>query len=90
MKFATSLITVAILTGSAFAHPGHDHAGEAAERAAFTKFSKKDLSHCAAKFKARGLEQRSIARRTATAQKARAKRGINSGMVDRDDRRYHD
>lgn len=54
---------------------------EVEERAAFTKFSKKDLSHCAEKFKARGIEQRSVARRAAKAQHARQKRGLSLGII---------
>ena len=76
----TSVVSVAILATAITAHPGHDHSAEMAERAAFTKFSKRDLSHCAEKMKARGLEQRAIARRAATARKARVKRGLTSGM----------
>ncbi|KAK3942635.1 Intradiol ring-cleavage dioxygenase [Diplogelasinospora grovesii] len=50
------------------AHPGHDHKAELAERAAIlSKLSRKDLSHCAAKLKARGIEARSIKRRNALA-----------------------
>ncbi|KAF8851789.1 aromatic compound dioxygenase [Acephala macrosclerotiorum] len=47
-----------------------------AERAAFMQTSKRDLSHCAAKMKARGMDKRDIARRAAIAKDARKKRSI--------------
>jgi hypothetical protein len=80
MHLLTPAIAAAILAASVTAHPGHDHAAEMAERAAFTKFSKRDLSHCAEKIKARGIEQRAIARRAATAKSMREKRGMVGGM----------
>jgi hypothetical protein len=46
------------------------------ERAAFMQTSKRDLSHCAAKMKARGMDTRSIARRASMAKTARKKRSI--------------
>ena len=79
MQYLTGLLALTAVCNNVLAHPGHDQSTEIAERAAFTKFSKKDLSHCTAKFKARGLEQRSIARRAASAKKARVKRGIAPG-----------
>jgi hypothetical protein len=79
MKLLTPVLASAILATSVAAHPGHDMHAEMAERAAFTKYSKRDLSHCAAKLKARGLEQRAIARRAATAMQARQMRNIPAG-----------
>ncbi|KAG9229497.1 Intradiol ring-cleavage dioxygenase [Amylocarpus encephaloides] len=75
MQLITSIVA-ALVAGAAVAHPGHDHSKEIAERAEFMKHSKKDLSHCAAKMKARGLEANAIARRNAKAQQARKKRNI--------------
>ncbi|KAI0452299.1 aromatic compound dioxygenase [Xylaria acuta] len=58
------------------AHPGHDHSDEILQRRDFISNTKRsDLSHCAAKLKARGVEQRSTLRRRALAD-ARSKRGI--------------
>ncbi|KAF4624773.1 hypothetical protein G7Y89_g13396 [Cudoniella acicularis] len=77
MQLITSLTIAATLLGSnVLAHPGHDARHEIEERAAFMKHSKKDLSHCAAKMKTRGLEHRAVARRTAVAKDARRKRSI--------------
>ena len=79
MKLIAPLATAAILASNVIAHPGQSSLElrqEIAERAEFMKHSKKDLSHCAAKMKARGLEQRAIARRTAMAKDARKKRSI--------------
>ncbi|KAH7403122.1 Intradiol ring-cleavage dioxygenase [Cadophora sp. MPI-SDFR-AT-0126] len=78
MLFRSLAVAALILVADVLAHPGDDHSHEIAEIAAFTKLSKKDLSHCAKKLKARGIEQRATARRAATAQKARQKRGLST------------
>ncbi|KAI9051296.1 hypothetical protein LZ554_005397 [Drepanopeziza brunnea f. sp. 'monogermtubi'] len=76
MQFIASLIAAAALTSNVVAHPGHDIQEEIAERAAFMQFAKKDLSHCAAKLKARGMDKSNVARRAALARNARKKRSI--------------
>jgi hypothetical protein len=80
MQFIASVLAAsALLSSSVVAHPGQsalEMRAEQAERAAFLQHSKKDLSHCAAKMKARGLENKSIARRQAMAKNARKKRDI--------------
>lgn len=63
MHFATAIVGALAATLVA-AHPGHDHGAEQLARREALKFSKRDLSHCAEKIKARGLEARSIKRRT--------------------------
>jgi len=78
MHFLSTLTVTAALASTIIAHPGHDMRHEMEERAAFMKTSKRDLSHCAAKMKARGLEQQGIQRRTAVAKKARTTRGLSS------------
>lgn len=60
------------------AHPGHDHDAEQLARREALKFSKRDLSHCAAKIKARGLEARSIKRRSQLATGLLKKRHLQS------------
>lgn len=48
------------------AHPHHDHKAEALERRTnMAKMSKRSLSHCAEKLKARGIEAKNAARRQA-------------------------
>lgn len=59
-----TIIAGALAAAAVVAHPGHDHEAEQLARREALKFSKRDLSHCAAKIKARGLEARSIKRRT--------------------------
>lgn len=76
MQFFTPLAVVAILATSTFAHPGHDVSREVETRAAFMKTSKRDLSHCAAKMKARGLDHSSVQRRAAVVKAARKKRNL--------------
>jgi sulfur relay (sulfurtransferase) complex TusBCD TusD component (DsrE family) len=76
MQLITPLTAATIFASNVIAHPGHDMRAEMAERAAFMQTSKRDLSHCAAKMKARGMDKRSVARRAAIAQDARKKRSI--------------
>jgi hypothetical protein len=80
MQLITSLVVAAILVTNVAAHPGHDIRAEMAERAAFMQTSRRDLSHCASKMKARGLDKLNVARRAAVAKQARKKRGIATGM----------
>ncbi|KAF7932255.1 hypothetical protein BELL_0282g00050 [Botrytis elliptica] len=78
MHFSAAAIS-AILTTSVIAHPGHDVRQEIAERASFmSQLKTRDLSHCSAKLKARGLEQAAVARRSAITKSERKKRGISS------------
>lgn len=76
MQFLTPLALAAILASSVSSHPGHDVSHEIEARAAFMKTSKRDLSHCAAKLKARGLDHSSVQRRAAVAKAARKKRNL--------------
>lgn len=61
------LVAAAVAASMVSAHPGHDHHQELAERTAALQHTKKDLSHCAEKIRARGLEKRSVERRAALA-----------------------
>lgn len=58
-----SLLLAAAAAAVTIAHPGHDITEEAAERRAFLETTKRDLSHCADKLKARGIVDRATARR---------------------------
>lgn len=78
MRFSATLVaTVLSFSSLVAAHPGHDHSKEIEARAAFMKTSKRDLTHCAAKRQARGVETRAVARRAATAKAAPARRGLD-------------
>lgn len=71
------VLAAAILAGTAAAHPGHSVTQELRERKEFLSTAKaRDLSHCAAKLKSRGVEARNTARRADLLEAARAKRGI--------------
>ncbi|GMK57799.1 hypothetical protein CspeluHIS016_0406330 [Cutaneotrichosporon spelunceum] len=60
------MLAIFLLLASALAHPGHDHAHEAAERAAsLASMGRRSLSHCVHQLAARGLESRNAARRAA-------------------------
>jgi hypothetical protein len=64
------------------AHPGHDPEVEALERRAFLQsLSVRSLDHCAAKLKARGIDQKMKGRRKSLAQDLRKKKGHNKGEV---------
>lgn len=84
MRFTQSFVSgLTLLSGSALAHPGYDLTQEIAERREFLGSVKRaDLSHCAAKLKARGVSERNVARRTAVIEKARAKRGLKKRDLD--------
>ncbi|KAI1426549.1 aromatic compound dioxygenase [Xylaria sp. FL1777] len=74
MRFSTVLAasSAALVT----AHPGVDHHDEILQRREFiSNVKRSDLSHCAAKLSARGVEKRAIERRRALAN-AKSKRGI--------------
>ncbi|KAJ5611954.1 hypothetical protein N7528_009059 [Penicillium herquei] len=69
------------LASVASAHPGHDHKAEAAERSAFLKSSSvqsRSLAQCASKLKARGLENRNVARRELAVKQIRSRRGLKN------------
>lgn len=78
MRLATNLFAgFLLLSGATTAHPGHNIAQEAAERRDFLNSVKRSsLAHCAEKLKARGVEARNVARRSAQISKARQKRGL--------------
>ncbi|KAG9569634.1 aromatic compound dioxygenase, partial [Aureobasidium melanogenum] len=80
-----TLVTSFALASITAAHPGHDPRGEALERRSYynsVPATKRSLSHCEAKIKARGLEQRSLARREALATNARQKRGLGEASLE--------
>ncbi|KAG9963822.1 aromatic compound dioxygenase, partial [Aureobasidium melanogenum] len=80
-----TLVTSFALASITAAHPGHDPREEALERRSYynsVPATKRSLSHCEAKIKARGLEQRSLARREALATNARQKRGLGEASLE--------
>ncbi|KAB5582788.1 Intradiol ring-cleavage dioxygenase [Coniochaeta sp. 2T2.1] len=75
-------VITAALVAAVLAHPGHDHDAEQAVRREALQFSKRDLSHCAAKIKARGLEARSVKRRSGIANNLLKKRNLKNRDID--------
>lgn len=74
-RFMCNALLVASLMAGSLAHPGHDIQEEMMERAAYAARPEyRNLDHCAAEIKARDHEM--IARRMATVDKLREKRGI--------------
>lgn len=60
-----------------WAHPGHDHHAEAAERLEYLKHNTRSLSHCAARLRSRGHEAASLKRRQDLAHELRQTRGLD-------------
>lgn len=82
-SFKSLLASFALAASIASAHPGHDIAHEAAERREFLNSVKRSsLAHCAPKLRARGIEARNIARRSAQVNKARQKRSLKKRDAD--------
>jgi hypothetical protein len=78
MAHKFSIAVFAFLTAwLAFAHPGHDVAEEALERAEFFERSPRTLHSCATSLKARSLDSASVARRHALASHLRKSRSLN-------------
>jgi hypothetical protein len=75
MRFST-IAAITITTAIVSAHGNHDIAREIAVREAMFQYTTRDLSHCAAKLKSRGLEGRAIQRRANVAAELTQKRGI--------------
>ncbi|KAE8311386.1 Intradiol ring-cleavage dioxygenase [Aspergillus transmontanensis] len=82
VQLASTLVAgLAGLASIVSAHPGHDVKAEAAERAAFLKnapLRSRSLDQCATKLRARGLEQRNIARREHAVKNLRRSMGLQS------------
>ncbi|ATZ53109.1 hypothetical protein BCIN_08g07120 [Botrytis cinerea B05.10] len=70
----TTVLSAAIVS----AHGNHDLDREIAVREAMFQYTSRDVSHCAAKLKARGLETRAIQRRSNVAAKLMKDRGIKA------------
>lgn len=82
MRF-TNTIMSALLAGTAVAHPGHDHSAELQQRRDFQAHNKvRDLSHCSAKLKARGVEARNEARRKRALENAQVSRGLKKRSLE--------
>ncbi|KAM0327514.1 hypothetical protein ACHAQA_005804 [Verticillium albo-atrum] len=74
MRLTSVASGLALLSIQAAAHPGHDISEEIAERRAYLgNIERASLSHCAAKLRARGVDQRNIRRRAAMLKDAREK-----------------
>jgi hypothetical protein len=69
-------VTVALLSQLVIAHANHDINQEIAERNAFYKNSKRDLTHCNDLLSKRGMDNKQAKRRQAALEAARAKRGL--------------
>lgn len=86
---STDVLLTALAATLTSAHPGHDIRAELVERqAALTQNSKRDLSHCKSKLKARGETDRQIARRHGLARTARLAHGLDK-RADSDINKSH-
>ena len=73
-----AILSTALMAALATAHPGHDHTKELNSRLEFLANNKNDLSHCAEKMRARGLDANNARRRTQLAERLLKKRGLES------------
>lgn len=82
MRFsALALANFCLTLATVDAHPGHDVQQEIKELAAFYQNVPRDfMSRCASQLKARGHEDRNIARRSAILKVEREKRGLHTGQ----------
>lgn len=76
MQLSTALLALAATWATA--HPGHDATDEMVVRRSFLATQRSNLDHCKDTLKARGLKDRALQRRMATAEKLREKRGLKS------------
>ncbi|KAJ2898265.1 hypothetical protein MKZ38_004033 [Zalerion maritima] len=77
MRFANFLAGAIAGANIAAAHPGHDHSQEQVQRREFFGArGRRDLSHCADKLRARGVEARNVKRRAELVKSAALKRGL--------------
>ncbi|KAF2839091.1 aromatic compound dioxygenase [Patellaria atrata CBS 101060] len=71
-------LAAALLSSTSFAHPGHDHKHEAAQRREYIEsLEQKDLGHCAETLMANGHYERAIKRRAETVARLRREAGID-------------
>ncbi len=78
MHLSQCVVSLVAAAGFVTAHPGDDHAHEAAVRRAFLDNNAPNLAHCAEKLHALGVTQRAAQRRLVMARGIREKRGIVS------------
>lgn len=84
------LLLAAIAVSGVLAHPGHNVAEEAAERAEFFKHKPRSVGSCSAQLQRRGHTAAAFARRSELAKKAQAKRGLaGKPLVRRDFAEYN-
>ncbi|KIW25793.1 uncharacterized protein PV07_08937 [Cladophialophora immunda] len=76
VQYLCFLVATLLAASAVIAHPGHDVAEEAVERAEFFKRNPRTLRSCASALSKRGLESASIARRRALADDLRKRRGL--------------
>ncbi|KAG0130108.1 Intradiol ring-cleavage dioxygenase [Tuber indicum] len=79
VHFSTIFTALTLFSSAVSAHPGEHKEAEAAtlaRRAEFLSYSKRSIAACKDKVKARDLEARAIARRSALADEIRQRRGI--------------
>lgn len=80
MRFLSLAAANLLSTLLVLAHPGHDIKQEVEERTIkLQQVTRRDLSHCSAKLKASGYEQRIIQRRAEILRSEREKRGLPTG-----------
>lgn len=86
MKSSFSLLAFALIsTSTVLAHPGHNVAEEAAERAEYLSFKPRSVGSCASQLRKRGHISVALARRNQLAKYAQEKRGLTGKSIRRRD-----
>lgn len=80
-----SLLLASVAVTCVLAHPGHDVAEEAAERADFFKYKPRSIGSCSAQLQRRGHTAAALARRSELAKKTQEKRGLTGARLLRRD-----
>lgn len=89
MTLLQSFLFLSVAISGAFAHPGHDVAEEAAERAEFFRYKPRSIGSCSAQLQRRGYTAAAFARRNEFAKRAQEKRGLTGKVVRRDFAEYN-
>lgn len=86
----SSLLSVLSLSAGVLAHPGEDHAAEAAAiRSVLSSYAKRDLSHCADHLEARGHTVSQVAKRQELARSLRISQGLDKRALSDINKSHH-
>lgn len=85
----SALVFVLNLLATTIAHPGEDHAEEAAKHRHLIQHSRRDLSHCESHMRSRGYVDSQIARRRELARTLQLARGLRARDLSDINKSHH-